>query len=183
VGNWKDKQKVMRRYDLTADMYDERYAAEQKAKYKAALKNLNVDYAKILDVGCGSGLFFNEVATRASVVVGVDISRKLLLKSKQQASSLENVSVLQADADHLPLKEGFFDATCAFTVLQNMPKPPETLSELKRVTKPGGRVAVTGLKKAFSLKSFRVILESAGLMTASVVTDEFLNCYVAVLAK
>ena len=65
------------------------------------------------------------------MVVGVDISRKLLLKAKEQARAFPNVFVLQADADHLPFKDGFFDDVFAFTVLQNMPNPNETLSELK----------------------------------------------------
>ena len=82
---WKDKRKVMRRYDLTADMYNERYAQEQKAKYGVALENVDVADCAVLDVGCGSGLFFSHVAAKAKVLVGIDVSRKLLLKAKGQA--------------------------------------------------------------------------------------------------
>ena len=39
---WKDKRKIMQSYDVTAEMYDERYAEEQKRKYKKALENVNV---------------------------------------------------------------------------------------------------------------------------------------------
>ena len=155
---WKDKRKIMQRYDLTAEMYDERYAEEQKAKYKKTLENVNVAGGLVLDVGCGSGLFFSQVAAQAEMVVGVDVSRKLLLKAKEQASAFRNVFVLQADADHLPFRDGFFGGVFAFTVLQNMPKPAETLCELKRVAKRGGRVVVTGLKKAFPLNRFMDVL-------------------------
>jgi ubiquinone/menaquinone biosynthesis C-methylase UbiE len=175
----------MKRYDLTAPMYDKRYAEEQEAKYKASLEGLrssiNADDA-VLDVGCGTGLFFSHVAAQANIVVGVDVSRKLLLKAKEQASNLQNVFVLQADADHLPFRDAFFDAVFAFTMLQNMPKPSETLNELKRVAKLGGRVVVTGLKKAFPLNLFMYFLESTGLSTVSFVDNEDLKCYVAVLA-
>ena len=171
----------MQRYDVTAEMYDERYADEQKRKYRKALENVNVDGASVLDVGCGSGLFFNEVAAQADMVVGVDVSRKLLLKAKEQTSAFGNVSVLQADADHLPFKDRFFDAVFAFTVLQNMPKPSKTLSELKRIVKFGGRVVVTGLKKAFPLNQFMDVLENSGLKLAAFVDEEAVNCYVAVL--
>jgi ubiquinone/menaquinone biosynthesis C-methylase UbiE len=116
------------------------------------------------------------------MVVGVDISRKLLLKAKEQAGALQNVSVLQADADYLPFRDAFFDAVFAFTVLQNMPKPSETLNELKRVAKFGGRVVVTGLKKTFSLNTLMDVLESAGLRIVAFVDNEDLKCYVAVLA-
>jgi ubiquinone/menaquinone biosynthesis C-methylase UbiE len=178
---WKDKRKVMQRYDVTAEMYDERYAVEQKGKFRKALVNVNVDGASVLDVGCGSGLFFKEVAAQADMVVGVDVSRKLLLKAKEQTSAFGNVSILQADADHLPFKDRFFDAVFAFTVLQNMPKPSKTLSELKRIVKFGGRVVVTGLKKAFPLNQFMDVLENSGLKLAAFVDEEAVNCYVAVL--
>ena len=179
---WKDKRRVMQRYDLTADMYDERYADEQRVKYRAALENVNVNDSIVLDVGCGTGLFFSKVVAQASMVVGVDISRKLLLKAGDKAKKLSNVFVLQADADHLPLGEGFFDAVFAFTVLQNMPNPPETLGEIKRVAKPSVSVVITGLKKAFPLNKFMHVLESTSLRVASFVDIEDLKCYVAVLS-
>ena len=89
-------------------MYNERYAEEQKAKYRVALENVDVADCAVLDVGCGSGLFFSYVAAKAKVLVGVDISRKLLLKAKEQAHAFQNVLVLQADADHLPFREAVF---------------------------------------------------------------------------
>jgi ubiquinone/menaquinone biosynthesis C-methylase UbiE len=182
VAGWKDKGKVMQRYDLTAEMYEERYAQEQKAKYRAALEKVDVADCAVLDVGCGSGLFFSHVAAKAKVLVGVDISRRLLLKAKEKARANQNVLVLQADADHLPFREEFFDSCFAFTVLQNMTEPAETLNELKRVVKPGGKIVATGLKKAFPLDAFMDVLEMSGLKMVSFVDNEDLKCYVAVLA-
>lgn len=179
--SWKDKHKIMHRYDVTAEMYNERYEKEQKAKYHKALENVNVAGSVLLDVGCGSGLFFREVSAHADLVVGVDISRKLLLKAKAQARDLPNVFVLQADADNLPFREFFFGVVFAFTVLQNMPKPAETLKELKRVVFPCGMVVVTGLKKAFSLNIFVDLLDGSGLKLVSFMDDAAVNCYIAVL--
>lgn len=182
MADWREKRRVKQRYDLTAEMYNERYFGEQEAKYRAALENVEVADCAVLDVGCGSGLFFSHVAAKAKVLVGVDISRKLLLKAKEQAKVFQNVLVLQADADHLPFRENVFDVGFAFTVLQNMPEPTETLNELKHVTKRGGNVAVTGLKKAFEFNAFMDILESSGLKIVSFVDNEDLKCYIAVLA-
>ena len=54
---WYQKRKMIRRYDLIAQMYDARYAKEQTTKYKTALKNLNIpQQAKILDIGCAKSL-------------------------------------------------------------------------------------------------------------------------------
>jgi len=172
----------MQRYDVTAEMYDERYSAEQHAKYMKALENVQVGSTKVLDVGCGSGLFFREVAGQTDLVVGVDVSKKLLLKAKLQAQALSNVFVVQADADHLPFVDGFFGVVFSFTVLQNLPKPAQTLSEMKRLVKSRGKVVVTGLKKAFPLTAFMDLLEDSGMQLVSFADDEEINCYVAVLA-
>ncbi len=136
--------------------------------------------AVVLDVGCGSGLFFNEIAEKARLVVGIDVSKKLLLKAKANAG--DNVFVVQADADHLPFRDGFFGAVFSFTVLQNMPKPAITLLELKRVASQGGKIAVTGLKKAFPLNTFMDFVEGSGMQLAAFVDEEAINCYIAVLA-
>lgn len=172
----------MQRYDVTAEMYDERYSGEQKAKYKKTLENVNVAGKLVLDVGCGSGLFFQEVAAQAELILGVDVSRKLLLLAKKQAKGFGNTFVVQADADNLPFRDGFIDCVFAFTMLQNMPKPSETLSEIKRVIKRNGRAVVTALKKAFPLEKFMDILEGSSLQVAAFMDEENVNCYIAVLA-
>lgn len=179
---WKDKRKIMQRYDVTSEMYDERYAQEQQRKYKKALENVYVNDKTVLDVGCGSGLFFKEVAAQASMVVGLDISRNLLIKARDRSLAFSNVTVILADADHLPFKDGLFGAVFAFTVLQNMPKPAATIAELKRVANKGEKVVVSGLKKAFPLASFIDLLDASELQVVAFVDDEAINCYVAVLA-
>jgi ubiquinone/menaquinone biosynthesis C-methylase UbiE len=179
MNKWKQKRSVKQRYDTTAEMYDARYTEEQEAKYKAALAGLNVAGA-VLDAGCGTGLLFSHVAAQAEMVVGVDVSRKLLLKAKERTKSFRNAHVVQADADHLPVKSACFAVVFAFTVLQNMPKPAETLTELKRAAKRNGAIVVTGLKKAFSLKAFEALLQQAGLRVVSIKDDAALKCYVAV---
>ncbi len=181
MAGWKEKSTVMQRYDVTAEGYDELYAQEQKVKYDAALKNMKVAFGLVLDVGCGSGLFFQEVASQAEIVLGVDISHKLLLKAQKHAKVFGNVFVLQADADYLPFRNGLFDGVFAFTVLQNVPQPSETLLELKRVVRLSGRLVVTALKKAFTLPTFMDLLEAAGFTVVGFVDDDCLKCYVSVL--
>lgn len=181
MNKWKQKRSVKQRYDITAEMYDARYAEEQEAKYKTALAGLNVSGA-VLDVGCGTGLLFSHVAAKAETVVGVDVSGKLLLQAKERAKSFRNALVVQADADHLPFRSECFAVVFAFTVLQNMPKPTETLTELKRVAERNGVIVVSGLKKAFSIEAFNALLRQAGLHVVSIKDDTALKCYVAVSA-
>jgi ubiquinone/menaquinone biosynthesis C-methylase UbiE len=82
----------------------------------------------------------------------------------------------------LPFRGEVFEGVFAFTLLQNMPKPSQTLSELKRIAAGGGWVVVTGLKKAFALEKFLEVLEGSGLRLVDFVDDADVNCYVAVLA-
>lgn len=174
----------MRRYDLTAQLYDVRYTEEQELKYRTALEQLSVARnTKVLDVGCGTGLLFRHVAAEARTVVGVDVSGKLLLQAKERARNFSNVHLVQADADHLPFRDSCFSVVFAFTVLQNLPDPLETFREVKRIAERDASIVVTGLKKAFSLSAFRELLQSAGLRVISLKDDDMLKCHVAVSVR
>ncbi len=170
----------MRRYDSTAEMYDERYKEEQEPKYRVALESVTVEGRVVLDVGCGTGLLFDHTAPRTAMLVGIDIARKPLHLARKRARRAGNLFLVQADADYLPFKPGLFEAIFAFTMLQNMPKPSESLLEIKRVARRDASILVTGLKKVFSLKAFKEMLKDAGLPPVCIVNDGFLKCYVAV---
>lgn len=181
---WRQKRTVIRRYDLTARIYEQRYVEEQQAKYQVALEALAVAPSGfILDVGCGSGLFFPCVADKAEMLVGVDASRGLLLQAKRRAASFSNVFLVRADADYLPFRESSFSFVFAFTVLQNMPAPSTTLKELSKVASCQAYFVVTGLKRAVDLEVLNAWLESAGLLVISLRDDESLKCNVVVAVK
>jgi SAM-dependent methyltransferase len=169
----------MRRYNLTAQMYDSRYCEEQEAKYKAAMNGLKIDKSNIvLDLGCGSGLFFNHLTEKAEMVIGADISRQLLILAKDRNESNENVFLVLADADHLPFRQKVFNFMFAFTVLQNMPKPEDTLKQLREYAIQDACFVVSGLKAAFSLEVFGGFIDHAGLQIISIVNDNALRCYI-----
>ncbi len=177
---WRKKRKVIQQYDASSEMYEGLYKEEQQAKYSKALENISLDGCVILDVGCGSGLFFEKAAGKAEMVVGIDISHKLLLKAKEQTKNYSNTHVLLADADHLPFKKASFELVFSFTVLQNMPNPKETLLEISRVTKSEGKIVVSGLKKAFALTAFLDLFEDTCLSLVNVIDDDALKCYLFV---
>lgn len=185
MSSWKQKKSVINRYNTTSDSYNEQYSQEQDDKYKAAQKALNNKdvYTNVLDVGCGSGLFFSTITDKAETVVGVDVTRNLLLKAKTQANRYSNVHIVLADADYLPFKPAGFDVIFSFTVLQNMPKPQKTLLEFKQQAKNDGKVVVTGLKKAFELTAFLDLFEAANLRMLEFVEDDDLKCYIAITEK
>ena len=183
MSEWNKKRRIMRRYDLTAQMYDMRYAEEQTAKIDAALKSVDVKrQSVILDVGCGTGLLFDHVATKAETVVGLDISKKVLFQAKGRSRKFMNVHLIQADADNLPFNDEAFSYVFAMTLIQNMPNPVKTLKEVERVTKNDAVIVVSGLKKKFSLEDFVRLLHKTGLNIIDI-KNENLKCYVAICSK
>jgi ubiquinone/menaquinone biosynthesis C-methylase UbiE len=181
MDRWTKKRQIMRRYDLTASIYDMRYEEEQTAKIEAALKNINIKTRSlVLDVGCGTGLLFQRLVEKSAGVVGLDISRETLAKAKKRAKSFRNVHLVLADADHIPCNNCLFDSVYAFTVIQNMPDPKDTLTEMRRVTRLDSTVVVTGLKKCFSREVFMSLLETAGFNVMRLEDGCDLKCYVAV---
>jgi ubiquinone/menaquinone biosynthesis C-methylase UbiE len=181
---WKKKRDIMRRYDATACIYDVRYEQEQRAKYVAAFESLQKQkLGLVLDVGCGTGLLFSRIKDASSKIVGVDISRRTLLKAKQRARNLANTEVIQADADFIPLRVGTFDHVFAITLVQNSPNPAQTLKEIKRVSKDEAVIIITGLKKIFSKRDFRSLLRKSEVHTESLKDEASLKCYIARCTK
>src|SRR5208337_435705 len=112
---WDKKRDIMRRYDVTARIYDMRYAEEQAAKIEAALEHVEVKAGVVLDVGCGTGILFSYVADKARMTVGVDVSKKTLLKARERARNHASVHLVCADADNMPLRNKVFDRAFAIT--------------------------------------------------------------------
>lgn len=183
MDKWSKKRRIMQRYDATAHIYDMRYAEEQTAKIKTALKNIKLtrrNYA--LDVGCGTGILFDHVADKVDTIVGLDISRKMLVKARDHAHNFQNVCLVAADADNMPLRDASFERVFAFTLIQNLPDPARTLEEIKRVAEQNALFVVTGLKKSFNKESFKRLLCAAGLRIVGL-EEEDLKCYVATCVR
>jgi ubiquinone/menaquinone biosynthesis C-methylase UbiE len=182
MSRWQKKRRMMRRYDITAEMYDTRYAEEQAAKIEAALKRVAIEsHDRVLDSGCGTGVLFDYIADKAKLIVGVDISRKTLVQAIRhvQRKSLSNVHLVQADMDNLPFGDGVFSKVFSLTVLQNSPEYTETLAEIKRTGMTEAAFVVTGLKSIFSKSIFERLLTKSQLKIVAF-EEEDLKCYVAV---
>jgi len=123
------------------------------------------------------------VAEKVKMVLGVDVSKIILLEAKKKVERQQNVALVRADADYTPFKNQFFDAAFAITLLQNMPNPHQTLTEIKRMTKRNAIIVVTGLKKAFSQKRFKKLLAEAELEINVLTLDEHSREYVAKCVK
>src|SRR5437016_6890897 len=119
----------------------ERLAGLNRITNAAFIQFLDVaDGSHVLEVGSGLGLLAVDVANAAAGVhvVGVEISAAQIAA----APSHPRVTFVQGDAHSLDLPDGSFDLVYARYLLEHVADPERVLREMRRVAKPGGRVAV-----------------------------------------
>jgi ubiquinone/menaquinone biosynthesis C-methylase UbiE len=178
---WKEKRRTIRHYDQQAIVYDVQYLGEQNAKIEDILNSIRLGSNElVLDLGCGTGFLFQHINKRVELLVGIDVSSRVLREAKKRTKNLSNIVLIRADADYTPFPDHIFDRIFAITLLQNMPNPMKTITEMKRIGKPQAIFAITGLKKKFTTKSFVDILERARLKAVTLNTNQRLKGHVAV---
>ncbi len=107
---------------------------------------------RVLDMGCGAGRHAFEMYKRGADVIALDMDAdELATVSEWFAAMREEGSVpagaeadvKQGDALDLPFPDGEFDRVVASEVLEHIPDDERAISELVRVLRPGGTIAVT----------------------------------------
>jgi SAM-dependent methyltransferase len=91
-----------------------------------------------LDSGCGTGALSFALAPHVGEVVGVDTSAEYLEAAR--AIAPENVRFVEGDSTALPFGYGTFEIAGTLRLLHHVRRPELAVSELARVTRPGGRV-------------------------------------------
>jgi ubiquinone/menaquinone biosynthesis C-methylase UbiE len=101
--------------------------------------------SRVVDVGTGTGFVAVGLASRAGSVTGVDNSAAMLTVAADNiaACGLGNVSFVSGEIDRLPLDNDSVDAAVANMVLHHAPDPAAMLTEMARVVRPGGAIAIT----------------------------------------
>jgi len=96
-----------------------------------------------LDVCCGSGVITEAIVERnvLATVVGVDASAEQISFARQRRA-YPNVSFETGDAMTLPFPDSSFDVVVCGLGLNYLPSPARALEEFRRVTRPGGTIAV-----------------------------------------
>ncbi|MBC7113063.1 MAG: class I SAM-dependent methyltransferase [Candidatus Methanomethyliales bacterium] len=191
------KLDLLRDYNATAHLYDERYKEEQMPKISFLLGKLRPkEKDLLLDVGCGTGLLFEKV--NCKLIVGVDISLNMLREAKKRATGVtnvysggakaaearaeteverdaergaevgakalggeslesqqklvgrikDNVELILADAEFLPIRSGSVDIVVSVTALQLTEDQEKAISEIMRVLKDQGSFGISIIKKA-----------------------------------
>ena len=124
---------------------------------------------RILDAGCGTGVFTTDFIAAGASVVGLDISSPMLRAAIRKAPQ-SAFSAILADMGRLPFKSNSFTKAVSITALEFIEDARNAIAELFRVTRPGGYVLVATLnslspwaerRRAKTVRGQRHILENA----------------------
>ncbi len=106
-----------------------------------------------VDLGCGTGFVLEKMLPSARGVVGVDGSPRMLelarrrFSPKHMAGKDACVSLRIGELEHLPLRDTEADFACINFVLHHLSSPGDTVREVGRVLRPGGRLFLADFDK------------------------------------
>ena len=108
---------------------------------------------RVLDVGCGTGVVARTAAARtksSGQVTGADVNAPMLSAAAgfAEKAGYSGIRWVVCDAADMPFADGTFDVTFCQQGLQFMPDRAGALREMARVTKPGGRLALSVWKES-----------------------------------
>lgn len=114
---------------------------------------------KVLDVGCGTGQLALIAARAGAQVTGCDIATNSLERARARASQERlNATFDEGDAEALPYDDAQFDVVTSLLGAMFAPRPDLVASELVRVCKPGGKIAMANwTPQGFVGQMFKII--------------------------
>jgi demethylmenaquinone methyltransferase/2-methoxy-6-polyprenyl-1,4-benzoquinol methylase len=99
---------------------------------------------RVLDACCGTGDLAVAARRAGATVTGLDFSEQMLERARRKSSE---IGWVQGDAQQLPFEDGSFDAATVGFGVRNLDDLERGLAELRRVLRPGGRLAILEITK------------------------------------
>jgi SAM-dependent methyltransferase len=123
----------------------------QERRVQLIRQYVSLDGARILDVGCGLGLYVRRFRAFTEDVHGVDIDADKVLEA-----SVALPNIRQASAEHLPYPDETFDMLLSHEVLEHVSDDRAAVREAHRVLKPGGRLVVFAPNRLYPFETHGV---------------------------
>jgi SAM-dependent methyltransferase len=113
---------------------------QQLPTYEAAIERLGIDTGmRVLEVGCGSGVFLRAAADRGATVTGIDSSEQLVELARVRVPEAE---VVVGDLQRIPYDDDAFDVVAGFNAFFFADDIVSAFREAGRVAKGGGMVVI-----------------------------------------
>lgn len=93
---------------------------------------------KLLDIGCGTGVFLNEARESGWEVSGIDIAEDAV-KYAQEKFKLE---VFQGELESINLPEAYFDVITMWDLIEHLKNPLDTLKKANKIMKDNGKIII-----------------------------------------
>jgi len=124
------------RYDLITRLLS--FGRDQR--WKSRLLDLAEVWpgCRVLDLACGTGDLALEAARRGAVVVGLDITPRMVVLAADKAAAGVRPAWIVGDMMAIPMKSGAFDVVTTGYGLRNVPDLDGALREIRRALRPGG---------------------------------------------
>ncbi|NBJ68838.1 MULTISPECIES: class I SAM-dependent methyltransferase [Clostridia] len=135
--NDKKTNTIKRRYNRISGVFD---MMDNMIKNDWRKELIQQAEGKVLEVGVGTGKNL-EYYPNKTEVIGIDFSPGMLKRAREKAELLaRSVQLLEMDAQKLDFPDNTFDTVVSTCVFCSVPDPVQGLKEIKRVTKPTGKI-------------------------------------------
>jgi SAM-dependent methyltransferase len=121
--------------------------------------------ARVLDVGCGTGVLSFCLAERSDIagVNGIDMSAAYIEHAKRRSRDAR-LTFQTGDACALPFPDASFDHSLSMLALQFIPQADRAVHEMRRVTRSGGTIAAATWDTRGGFVAYRMIFDAAAII-------------------
>ena len=126
----------------------QKFSRTDKSFYKGQffdwINPINEDFLRgkfVLDAGCGKGHHLMTISPYVKEAIGVDISDSVFM-AYENTKHLQNIHIIQADLNCLPLKDEIFDYIYSVGVVHHTEFPKVTTQNLYKKIKKGGAMSI-----------------------------------------
>lgn len=172
-----DKSAVKKSFNRCAGQYDDSAVLQEEvlSRLLERLEYIKIEPELIVDLGCGTGSAIKPLRKRykKTNLVALDMADEMLALSKKKYGFFDKKWLLNADMEHLPLKDDCVDLLFSSLALQWSNDLAESFNEFKRVGRQGGLLMFT----TFGVNTLKELRESWAQVDSSPRVHQFLDMH------